>query len=318
MAKKRNFADDGWAVWIDGDDTSTIYLNEWMNPRKKSYVDVGIRIRGFFQSWKLSIYVPFRVEPDEVEDISEKLQDRDILCGIFSASCWIDYKKNAYASEIAYNGKTIDLLHIARAGYEVSSLAEGTLIVLDLEHLHSYADNDEVYLLLRLPHKSLDEVFKSNTTVTAHLEKLRDLVTTPILSERYGYSVRVNEARMLPKEITCIGAFHRQKLKKTVVSISLDDSFELNDGNCYRIRRLEENLYRDYVPEGFACENNITYQWQQTKEENLRGHFNFYFDISREAVSQVSMLIYMILLMVIGIVGGALWDLIKFIAFGLL
>ena len=28
-SKKRKFADDGWALWIDGDDKSTIYLNEW-------------------------------------------------------------------------------------------------------------------------------------------------------------------------------------------------------------------------------------------------------------------------------------------------
>ena len=29
MAKKRRkFADDGWAVWDDGDDTSTVYIND--------------------------------------------------------------------------------------------------------------------------------------------------------------------------------------------------------------------------------------------------------------------------------------------------
>ena len=37
--KKRKFADDGWAIWIDGDDTSTVYINNWVNPKGKSYVD---------------------------------------------------------------------------------------------------------------------------------------------------------------------------------------------------------------------------------------------------------------------------------------
>ena len=47
MAKKqKKFADDGWAVWIDGDDTSTVYINDWLNPKGKSYVDMAIRIRG--------------------------------------------------------------------------------------------------------------------------------------------------------------------------------------------------------------------------------------------------------------------------------
>ena len=51
MAKKqRKFADDGWAVWIDGDDTSTIYINDWLNPKGKSYVDMAIRIRKIKES----------------------------------------------------------------------------------------------------------------------------------------------------------------------------------------------------------------------------------------------------------------------------
>lgn len=41
--KTRKFADDGWEIWIDGDDRSTVYLNEWINPKGKSYVDNGGR-----------------------------------------------------------------------------------------------------------------------------------------------------------------------------------------------------------------------------------------------------------------------------------
>ena len=62
MAKKqRKFADDGWAIWVDGDDTSTVYMNCWINPKGKSYVDLAIRIRGVKTSKILSVYVPFAV-----------------------------------------------------------------------------------------------------------------------------------------------------------------------------------------------------------------------------------------------------------------
>ena len=27
MAKRKSFSDDGWAVWVTGDDVSTFYLN---------------------------------------------------------------------------------------------------------------------------------------------------------------------------------------------------------------------------------------------------------------------------------------------------
>ncbi len=42
--KRRKFVDDGWAILVDGDDTSTVYINNWLNPKGKSYVDLAIRI----------------------------------------------------------------------------------------------------------------------------------------------------------------------------------------------------------------------------------------------------------------------------------
>jgi hypothetical protein len=57
--KQRKFADDGWAVWVDGDDTSTVYINDWLNPKAKSYVDIAVRIRGVKVSRGLCVYIPF-------------------------------------------------------------------------------------------------------------------------------------------------------------------------------------------------------------------------------------------------------------------
>ena len=131
------------------------------------------------------------------------------------------------------------------------------------------------------------------------------------MSEKYGYSIRINEARLLPDEINRIGAFHRQKLKKAVITISVSEDYNLNDANCYRIRRVEKELYKDYVPNCFNCDDAITYQCNQNRDTDMLGHFNFYFDVSRDYVSKISMLLYMILLLVVGIIGGFLEDLIK-------
>ena len=68
--KQRKFADDGWAIWIDGDDISTVYINNWLNPKSNSYVDVAIRIRGVKSSRFLYVYVPFVISSDEIEDVS--------------------------------------------------------------------------------------------------------------------------------------------------------------------------------------------------------------------------------------------------------
>ena len=306
MSKKyKKFADDGWAVWIDGDDTSTIYINDWLNPKGKSYVDMAIRIRNIKVSKLLQVYVPFSVSKDEIEDVSLLFHDTKILQATFSAACIVDFKKNAHTSEIAYNGKTVDIVHISTLEYDTVSLSEGTLLRVDLENLQQFLDNDEAYFIWRMPHKTLDEIFKPRVDVGNALDRLRDLITTPVISEKYGYSIRINESRLLPEEITRIGAFHRQKLKKAVITISVDENYELNDSGCYRIRRLEENLYKDYLPADYSREDVITYQWNQSREQNYQGQFNFYYSITRESVSKGSMLLYMILLLAVGVLGDA-------------
>lgn len=304
--KRRKFTDDGWAVWVDGDDTSTVYINDWINPKGKSYVDLSIRIRGIKASRGLSVYVPFPVSMDEIEDVSLYFHNTKILQATFSAACIVDFKKNVCTSEIAYNGKTVDIVHLSTLEYSASPLSEGTLIHINLEKLHPYLDNDEAYFVWRMPHRSLDEIFKPRVDVDNALERLRDLITTPVVSEKYGYSIRINESRLLPEEVTRIGAFHRQKLKKAVITLSINESYELNDGSCYRIRRLEENLYQEFLPGDYPYEDVITYHWNQSRDYNVRGHFNFYYSIAKNSVSRKSMFLYLVLLTVIGVIGNLL------------
>ena len=312
MSKKNKFfADDGWAFWVDGDDTSSVYLNNWFNPKGKSYIDVAIHIRGIKSTTSMSMYFPFSVEQNEIDDISLKFSDENLSRAIFSSMCVIDYKKNKATSEIAYNGKTVDIVHISAIGYNVKSVSKGTLLKVSFENLAEYLDNDEAYFMFRIPHKSITEVFRQHSKVGSIFSKTRDLLMSPIISESYGYSVRINEARLLPKEINSVGAFHRQKLKKAVITISIADDYEINDMACYRIRRLEEDLYKNFLPSGFDGEDIVTYQWQQTRETNLKGHFNFYLNISRNAISKGSVALYLVIIIFLDIVGSVTWDLLQ-------
>ena len=311
--KQRKFADDGWAIWIDGNDTSTVYINDWLNPKGNSYVDIAIRIRGVKTSKTLNVYVPFAVSRDEIEDVSLFFNDTKNLQAIFSATCIVDYKKNEHTSEIAYNGKTVDIIHISTLDFKLELLAEGTLICVSMEKLLPFLDNDEAYFIWRMPHKTLNEIFKPRVNIESVLSRLRDLITTPVISEKYGYSIRINESRLLPEEITRIGAFHRQKLKKAVITLSADENYEFNDSGSYRIHRLEENLYAKYLPKDYDRRNVITYHWHQNRVDNLQGQFNFYYNITKNSVSRASMCLYMVLLMTLGVLGNliasCLWEL---------
>ena len=306
--KKRKFADDGWAVWVDGENVSTVYINDWINPKGKSYVDLAVRVRGAKAGKLLRVYVPFPVSVSEIEDVSLRFDDTKILQATFSTACIIDYKKNEHTSEIAYNGKTVDIVHISTLDYKAEELAKGTLICVDMEKLQPFLDNDEVYFIWRMPHKSLDEIFTPQVNVKSVIERMRELLITPVISERYSYSVRINEARLVPEEISRIGTFHRQKLKKAVITLSLAEEYELNDAGCYRIRRLEENLYEDYLPADYLGSDIITYQWNQGRDTNFQGQFNFYYNIARNSISKGSMFLYVLLLLIVGVVGNGLFN----------
>ena len=79
MAKKqKKFADDGWAIWVDGDDTSTVYINDWLNPKGKSYVDISVRVYGAKETKNVNFFIPFEIERS----------------GIFSGSFGITFSQN--------------------------------------------------------------------------------------------------------------------------------------------------------------------------------------------------------------------------------
>ena len=312
MAKKqRKFVDDGWAIWTDGDDICTIYLHDWLNPMGKSYVDLAIRIRNVKGNTRMRVYVPFVIAREEIDDVSLLFNDTKILQAVFGAACIVDYKKNGFTSEIAYIGKTVDIVHISTLDYKLSSLSDGTLIDLDMSKLQPFLDNDEAYFIWRMPHKSLDILFKSRVGAGSVLTRFRDLISSPMLSEKHGYSVRINESRHLPEEITRVGSFHRQKLKKAVITISVSEDYDINDEGCYRIRHLEEDLYRDYIPDKYKTDDVISYQWHQNRESNLQGQFNFYYNITKDSINAGSMTVYMILLMALAVAGELLGDVAK-------
>ena len=312
MAKKqRKFVDDGWAIWTDGEDICTVYLHDWLNPKGDSYVDLAIRIYGVKLNNRMRVYIPFPIEREDIDDVSMLFSDTKILQAVFGSACIIDYMKNEHTSEIAYIGKTVDIVHVNTLDYQLTRLSDGTLMDIDLKALQPFLDNDEAYFTWRMPHKSLDNLFKSRVGAGSVMSRFRDLITSPTLSEKHGYSIRINEPRLLPEEITRVGSFHRQKLKKAVVTISVSEDYDINDEGCYRIRHLEEELYREYIPNKYKTDDVISYQWHQNRDTNLQGQFNFYYNITKNSISGGSMTVYMILLMLLAVMGEILGDFAK-------
>ena len=315
--KKRKFADDGWALWIDGDDRSTIYLNEWINPKGKNYVDVSVRVYGAKETKTVNFFIPFAVERNEITDLSYMLAEGSALRALFNTNGKVDAEKTKYTSELSYDNRTVSLINLSDDFVSVKNISYGTVITVDFEFIKTFITSDEAYLIFRIPHKTLDKIIAPTIDVGGMFDKINSLIQSPMLSEKYGYSIRINEARLLPPEINEIEALHEQRIRKALVTISLGDEYEMNESSCYRIRRLEAELNRNYAPQGYDCSNAITYQWVEERDFNMKAHYNFYFTMEHNEISKLSMLVYLFTVLLTGALGGAIYDLFR-LMFGLL
>ena len=316
-SKKRRFADDGWALWIDGDDRSTIYLNEWINPKGVSYVDVSVRVYGAKEAKAVNFFVPFAIEENEIKDLSSMLADNSALRALFNTNGKVDSEKTKYTSELSYDNRTVSLINLTNEFTKVKKVSYGTVVTVDFEYIKDCITSDEAYLIFRIPHKTLDKIFAPAIDVGSVFDRINSLIQSPIISEKYGYSIRINEARLLPHEINEIEDLQEQRIRKALVTISLGDEYEMNDSTCYRIRRLEAELNRTYAPTGYNCSDAITYQWVEERDSNMKAHYNFYFTMEHNEISKMSMLVYLFMVLLIGALGGGIYDLFK-LMFGLM
>ena len=314
---KRRFADDGWALWIDGDDRSTIYLNEWINPKCRSYVDISVRVYGAKETKAVNFFVPFEIGISEITDLSYMLADSSALRALFNTNGKVDSEKTKYTSELHYDNRNVSLINLTDEFTAVKKVSYGTVITVDFKFIRDYITSDEAYLIFRIPHKTLDKIFAQVIDVGSMFDRINSLIQSPMISEKYGYAIRINEARLLPPEINEIEALQAQRIRKALVTISLGDEFEMNDSTCYRIRRLEAELNRGYAPEGYDCLDAITYQWVEERDSNMKAHYNFYFTMEHNEISKMSMFVYLFIVLLTGALGGAIYDLFK-LMFGLM
>lgn len=312
-SKKRRFADDGWALWIDGDDRSTIYLNEWINPKSKSFVDISVRVYGAKEAKAINFFVPFEIERNEITDLSYMLSDRSALRALFNTNGKVDSEKTKYTSELRYDNRTVSLINLTNEFTKVEKVSYGTVITVDFGFIKDFVTSDEAYLIFRIPHKTLDKIFAPVIDVGSMFDKINSLIQSPMISEKYGYSIRINEARLLPPEINEIKDLQEQRIRKALVTISLGDEYEMDVSACYRIRRLEADLNRDYAPEDYDCSDAITYQWVEERDSDMKAHYNFYFTMEHNEISKMSMFVYLFIVLLIGALGGAIYDLFKLI-----
>lgn len=297
---------DGFAIWFTGNSQSfkfDVHINEWIT-FKSNYIDIGIRIYNTTNIENGYIFIPFIFLKNDLEDKASALKDKAIACGVFNTTCEIIHPTNKALARIEYNNRIEEIIPLILLDPTLQEIENGTLIQLSFNDVITLLDVPETYIRFRIPHNSLNK--------HCHLSKsnYKTIIESPIITDKLCYTVKINEARSLPSDIS-YSLNKYQKINKIIFSLFASTKYEIDDSNCYKIRHLEEHLYKSYIPKGFNCNDAIAYQWLT---ENKK-HYNFFIKIEVKKLSYTSILLYLSLVILLSFLGNILWGLFTLLPF---
>ena len=307
----KRFVDDGWSVWTDENYKTAIYFTEWLNPRGENYVDVGVWVYGMENPCDIHIFVPFPVELSDICDLSSVLSTTSGAKAVFNTPFQAEKGAAGHCSRFVYDEKPVDLLHFSPDTLRLERVADGTLLTARILEWKTEFQSDEIYVFFRLPHKSLNELFKAKPHTKLEKDSLKELITSPIVTQRFGYTLGVNEERILPQAILGNEKIRGQDIQRTQLTLIIDEDYEVNDGGCNRIRHSDGSAYAGYAPADFEKRNIVCYQWRQGRAGEKKSHSSFFTVIQNSFISRKSVLVYGLILMFTSILGSAAYDLIK-------
>lgn len=298
---QQKFSSDSFAIWLLGSEDEykfDIHINEWITPTGYNYIDFGIRIYSHDVSI-CNFFVPYQIELDEIEDLSDKLANETIARGIFNTDCTIKLNSNSPIIEIAYNERYENIIKLSSLSPRLTTQSEGTLISFYFNAVNNLLTTNELYIRFRLPHKTLDSLFSTKR------HDYRFTFESPIITDRFNYLIRLNDLRVLPFEIRTQFSQSSQHLDRVIATLSANEQYVIEDLDCYKIRYLETNLYQNYVPNNFSCENVISYQWVKSK----RNSYIINTKLDSYRIMWTSLSLYALLVILFTIIGNILWKL---------
>ena len=295
---------DGFAIWFDGNSHIDIHINEWIH-KKSNYIDLGTRIYNTNNIHNGHIFIPFKLSLNEIKDLSEHFKVEETARGIFNTSCKITIPANNPIIKIEYNNRIENIIPFAMLNPQISDIDDGVLIQLSFDGVIPQLDTQETYLRFRIPHKSLNEHINSLK------HNYKTVIESPIISDKIYYTMRINELRSLPSTLR-FPLNDYQQIQKIILTLSVNHEYAIDDANCYKIRKLEYDLFHKYVPSFFDCNDTISYQWIDDRHNK---HYNFFVKLETKKILYKSILLYALLVILLSFLGNFLWKLLTMIPF---
>ena len=278
-----------------------IHLNLWVGyNNESSFIDIGIRFYKEMKIRKYFVYVPFEVSLSDVEDLFETFSYEDVVQGIFNKTCEVIRKVSGEYIELSYDGEKEKILPLSQLGITVSRCGQGSILCLNLKNIKFLLKTTNIYVRWRLSYLALSRIMKKR--------QLRDFsIDSPYIMSNYRYFFKINEIRSLPLDVKGKINSNTKYFDKIVMILVNNNKIEINTENCYKIRVLEEEQFKNYKPNKYTGSNSNVYQWHISNSNSC----NFLIEAQLRKINWFSVLIYFLIILMTGLFTDGLFECIK-------
>lgn len=239
MATRNQFINDNFSIFLDGVEDKykyDVHINDWLVYPIGNYIDFGIRIYNISNVNVLYVYVPYKIDAEDIQDLAPLFGIEKIARALVNTSANIITSTSSPVIEINYYNITESIVFLSLLNVSIRMCENGTIIQFLFKKAHSYIKNKNCYIRFRIPHKSLDEIF----SYKRHDYKF--LFDSPIITDKYQHTIKINEYRALPFEVRQIFSLHNQCINKVLFFLSSIDEINIDNNICENVRPLEPDL----------------------------------------------------------------------------
>ena len=301
-----------FAIFTDKDNNKfsiDVHFNLWNQSYNDNYLDIGIMTYDLIKNQKLYIWLPFKINSEQINDLKDSLEDIDIINAIFNEnyilqregkSKWINlYQRQklqfrVYLLDIIKDIKIVDQEALGFNKNENISVLEIDVNFEEIDDIPKY-----LRFRVRLPEYTniIHEYNRPHHFIRGAFSK--NYIIDFRYNDKRSFSASENEIIDTKYYLTKTKKLHFLLMTKVYVDVECSVNV--------RKRRLESNLWKKYVLNGDTVDIIAYHATKNIKEDNNSediGSWEFFAKQTVETKNWFLLLSFIILTIIFGAIGS--------------
>ena len=309
MSNKSANTIESFAIWGKTSDNHPLQCDAHINmflPIRTNIdfpsIDIGLRIYDCHQVESIGIFIPFNLPTNNgFTDLSYKFSEEKIVRGIFNTNFIYKSPNDSPNIQIDFsNNRSTEIIPVDFNAISISKEDFGISLEIPICSKLNYNTVKYGYIIFRTPYAVFPQFLENNKIIT------QSTLESPIQKTRYLFSFKLNDLRTLPLRI-------RAKIGKSNIKLkyflSISSQIDVTCTHLHKIRKMEYDLFKDFLPPNMDHSNVIVYHCickpNETKDIEIT--------LEKKQLNYKTIIAYSIIIIALNTVSCLFYDLLKFI-----